>query len=127
MNAAHFMAVLLSWSGMQGRAEAQPAAALDAPDYSQPSAWAAYPARPSHAEDVPAGVSKGAERGAAVFFVHPTTYLASAVGNAAFDSGGEVAARVDDAVLRFQASVFNDCCRIFAPRYRQASDRKSVV
>jgi len=24
-------------------------------------------------------------------------------------------------VLRFQASVFNGCCRIFAPRYRQAS------
>jgi pimeloyl-ACP methyl ester carboxylesterase len=59
--------------------------------------------------------------GADVFFIHPTTYLSSVMGNAAFDVAGETTARVDDVVLRFQASVFNGCCRIFAPRYRQAS------
>jgi hypothetical protein len=58
-----------------------------------------------------------------VFFIHPTTYLAPVMGNASFDASGEVGARVDDVVLRFQASVFNGCCRIFAPRYRQASLR----
>jgi hypothetical protein len=43
--------------------------------------------------------------------------------NAEFDAPGEIEARVDDVVLRFQASVFNGCCTIFAPRYRQASLR----
>jgi hypothetical protein len=95
-----------------------------APEYSQPAAWAAYPGRPSHAQDVPEGVSAGAQDPrTAVFFIHPTTYLAPVMANAAYDAGGEVGARVDGAVLRFQASVFNSCCRIFAPRYRQASLR----
>jgi DUF3089 family protein len=91
-----------------------------APDYSQPKAWAAYPGRPSRADDTPDGVAKGTEkRKAAVFFVHPTTYLAAVIGNAPFDRD----TRVDDVVLKFQTSVFNLCCRIYAPRYRQASLR----
>ncbi len=123
MKAARLMATLLVLFGMQAPADAGRGPMLDAPDYTQPSAWAAYPGRPSHAEDVPAGVSRGGDQGVAVFFVHPTTYLAPVLGNAPFDAGGEVGARVDDAVLRQQASVFNACCRIFAPRYRQASLR----
>jgi hypothetical protein len=39
------------------------------------------------------------------------------------DAAGETGTRVDDGVLRFQASAFNGCCRIFASRYRQASLR----
>jgi len=114
------IAVLLtSWgvNGLTAVAETPSAA----PDYKQPSAWAAYPGRPSHADDLPQGVSKGVDRGIPVFFIHPTTDLRMVIGNAAFDAGGEVGARVDDVVLRFQASVFNGCCQIFAPRYRQAS------
>jgi len=97
--------------------------AQSAPDYSQPAAWAAYPGRHSHADDVPAGLSAGNEHDVGVFFIHPTTYLAPVMGNASYDASGEVGARVDEAVLRFQASVFNECCRVFAPRYRQASLR----
>lgn len=96
---------------------------LAAPDYTQPSAWLAYPGRASAADDVPLGVEKSADTRVAVFFIHPTTYLAAEIGNAAFDADGALAARGDRAVLRFQASVFNGCCRIFAPRYRQASLR----
>ena len=123
MKVARVAAVLLVLSGMQAFAEARVGSSLDAPDYSQPSAWAAYPGRPSHADDVPAGVSTGGDRDVAVFFIHPTTYLTPVVGNAPFDAAGEVGARVDDVVLRLQTSVFNACCRIFAPRYRQASLR----
>lgn len=94
-----------------------------APDYAQPAAWAAYPGRPSHADDVPAGVERGTDAGADVFFIHPTTYLAMSVGNAPFDVDGETGARIDTGVMKFQASVFNGCCRIFAPHYRQASLR----
>ncbi len=113
-------AVLL---GVQSMGLAHDESARGVPDYSQPAAWAAYPGRPSHADDLPVGVSKGGDPGVAVFFVHPTTYLALVIGNAAYDAQGEVGARVDDAVLRFQASVFNGCCSIYAPRYRQASLR----
>jgi hypothetical protein len=97
--------------------------APNAPNYSQPAAWAAYPGHPSHVDDLPQGVSKGTEKGVPVFFIHPTTYLAPVMGNAPYDARGEVEARVDDVVLRMQASVFNGCCTIFAPRYRQASLR----
>ncbi len=113
----------LALTGMQATALAASPNSLPAPDYSMPAAWAAYPGRLSHADDAPQGVPKGADRGVDVFFVHPTTYLAPVMGNAAFDAAGEVGARVDDVVLRFQTSVFNGCCRIFAPRYRQASLR----
>lgn len=92
------------------------------PDYRQPQAWAAYPDRPSHADDRPAGVAARTTAPAAdVFFIHPTTYLRSVVGNAPFDGPALARAWIDDAVLPLQASVFNGCCRIFAPRYRQAS------
>ena len=122
------MTVLLA-SGSLGVASAATERQTEAPDYAAPDAWAAYPGRSSHADDVPEGVAQSDDQTPSskpwpkvpVFFIHPTTYLAPVMGNAAYDAGGEVGARVDDAVLRFQASVFNDCCRIFAPRYRQAS------
>jgi hypothetical protein len=122
--AARVLLVALALGGMTGQVYADGDDSPIVPDYSQPAAWAGYPGRPSHAQDVPAGVPTGAaEPGTAVFFIHPTTYLALVMGNAAFDAGGEVGARVNEAVLRFQASVFNGCCRIFAPHYRQASIR----
>lgn len=92
-----------------------------APDYTRPEAWAAYPGTPGHADDTPPGLTAGHATGVPVFFVHPTTDLAPFVTNAAFAPGGAAQAEVDEAVMRFQASVFNDCCVIFAPRYRQAS------
>ena len=103
-----------------------PAAAAQlppAPDYERAAAWAALPGVPSHADDTPTGVSRAVDARVPVFFIHPTTDLAASVGNAPFDAPGRVTERVDEGVLRFQASVFNGCCRVFAPRYRQASLR----
>lgn len=94
-----------------------------APDYNQPSSWAAYPGTANGADDLPSDTAPAAAQDTPVFFVHPTTYLAPVIGNAAFDPGSAPEIRVDEAVLRFQASVFNGCCTIFAPRYRQASLR----
>jgi hypothetical protein len=62
-----------------------------------------------------------AERTADVFFIHPTTYLATAISNARYDEPGATRTRLEQGVLRFQASAFNGCCRIYAPRYRQAA------
>src|SRR6202008_1474143 len=94
-----------------------------APDYASPAAWAAWPGRASTAEEVPPGTPAvpASERSADVFFVHPTTYLATGVANARYDEPGGPRARLEHGVLRFQASAFNGCCRIYAPRYRQAS------
>ena len=115
------IAILLASWLFCGRAAASGEAPPAAPDYANPAAWAAYPGRPGHAADLPEGLAKGFDTGVAVFFIHPTTYLAPVMANAAYDAGGEVGARVDDVVLRLQTSVFNGCCRIYAPRYRQAS------
>jgi hypothetical protein len=123
--AVHGFAALVivcgSWLAIPPNALATTSTSLPAPDYSRPASWAAYLGVPSHADDVPSGMARTAASGTPVFFVHPTTYLAAVVGNASFESGSEIERRVDDAVLRFQASVFNGCCAIFAPRYRQAS------
>ena len=55
-----------------------------------------------------------------VFFVHPTTFKGNKLWLAPFDVSDE-AAPLNAPVLLGQASVFNGCCRIYAPRYRQAS------
>lgn len=100
------------------------AAAPPAPDYADRNSWAAYPGAPGPEEDTPEGVAKTplTQRNAVdVFFIHPTTYLTLSIGNARYDESGATRTRLEIGVLRFQASVFNHCCRIFAPRYRQAS------
>ena len=117
---AGLLALLLAYGWLEptSAAATNPPAA---PDYATPETWAAYPGTASRADDVPPGLSTTAATTTPVFFVHPTTYLAPITANADFAPGGAVQAGVDDAVMRFQASVFNGCCVIFAPRYRQAS------
>jgi hypothetical protein len=94
-----------------------------APDYADPAAWAALPGHPSGADATPAGVPApgNGPHHADTFFIHPTTFLALAQANAAYDQGGLSGAAVDRGTLRFQASAFNACCDIYAPQYRQAS------
>jgi len=95
-----------------------------APDYAQADAWAAWPGRPSEADVVPPGIVEPAFPAAGradVFFIHPTTYLFGSAPNARFDEPGITSTQIRRGVLRFQASAFNGCCRIYAPLYRQAS------
>jgi hypothetical protein len=100
------------------------ASAPPSPDYSRADAWAAWPDHPSGADTVPPGLEEkplsDAEK-ADVFFIHPTTYLWGASANARYDEPGLTSRRIDRGVLRFQASAFNSCCRIYAPHYRQAA------
>jgi hypothetical protein len=94
-----------------------------APDYAQPAAWAAWPGRASGADSVPPGLDHAAsgEQKADTFFIHPTTYLSGPAANARYDEPDATSERIDRGVLRFQASAFNACCRIYAPHYRQAA------
>lgn len=91
-----------------------------APDYADAASWAALPQSEDYADYTPEGVTPAQATAAAdVFFIHPTTYLSTSDANAAFDEPAS-AKGVDELVMKHQASVFNACCRIYAPRYRQA-------
>jgi len=98
-------------------------ATAPAPDYVSPEAWAARPGHEDTAADAPAGVASHSHDDVDVFFIHPTTDLRPVIDNAAFDASGRADTSLRNGVLRFQASVFNDCCRIYAPHYRQATLR----
>ena len=99
-----------------------PAAPPPPPDYSRADSWAAWPGRASSADTIPPGITDAAlpeDQKADVFFIHPTTYLTGGR-NARYDEPGLASTQIDQGVLRFQASAFNGCCRIYAPHYRQA-------
>ena len=94
-----------------------------APDYADPRAWAALPDRVDAADVVPENDSFGdRQRSAAVdvFYIHPTTYRGAENWNQPLDDAA-TNAWTDESVIARQAAVFNACCRVFAPRYRQAT------
>ncbi|MBM0104242.1 DUF3089 domain-containing protein [Steroidobacter sp. S1-65] len=92
------------------------------PDYSREQSWAALPNRVDSADALPAiGVmDQQASAAVDVFFIHPTTYFGTDNWNQSVDDA-RVNQLTDMFVMRGQASVFNSCCRIYAPRYRQAT------
>jgi len=90
-----------------------------APDYAQGGAWMAWPGRDGLERSTPPGF-KAIDEAAApadLFFIHPTTYTHNDVWNAAFDAD----AAMNKPVLLDQISIFNGCCRLYAPHYRQSS------
>ena len=89
-----------------------------APDYTRAQAWAALPTRADGADVAPRGERPARAPVADVFFVPPTTFLGGKRWNAAIDDAA-VNARTDSTSLRSQASAFNACCAVYAPRYRQ--------
>ncbi|MES3021546.1 MAG: DUF3089 domain-containing protein [Pseudomonadota bacterium] len=93
-----------------------------APEYADGIAWLALPARAGLELSTPRPLLPLAAGQAAadVFFIHPTTYKGNAVMNAPYDAS-DLAAPLNAPVLIGQLGVFNGCCRMYAPRYRQAS------
>ena len=93
-----------------------------APDYNDPDHWAALPHRDDWSDRVPVGDFADMQDTAAVdvFFLHPTTYLSSDGWNQSLEDTA-TNQMTDEFVMQGQASVFNGCCRIYAPRYRQAT------
>ena len=98
--------------------EAQPAPAADA--YADPKLWLARPDKPGNAALwLPPGVAATKPGAAAIFFVHPTSYLDKSHWNAPLDdadANGRAAL-----FLQGQASAFSAAGEIWAPRYRQAT------
>jgi hypothetical protein len=110
--------VLLRNATPKGHFEAP--ASASGPDYSKADGWIARPDIPHNAAGwLPDGVERGATGPAAVFYIHPTTYLRSDRWNAPLyesDSGSR-----DQLFVQSQASAFNGAGEVWAPRYRQAA------
>ncbi|GAB4032295.1 DUF3089 domain-containing protein [Spirosoma gilvum] len=114
------------------------------PDYSNLYYWAASPHKHDVSDSIPAFL-KAEQRDtlADVFFIHPTTFgtgihsevdasaptqqrtnLLAELRNSAWNadlSDTALNRTTDLRPILYQASVFNGSCRVFAPRYRQAS------
>jgi Protein of unknown function (DUF3089) len=111
--------VLINQAVPQGHFEA--AEAGGGPDYSRGESWLA---RPDKRDDAsrwrPGGVAETPAGNAAVFYIHPTTYLERDRWNAPLESGGDTEFRTR-LFVQSQASAFNGVGQIWAPRYRQAA------
>ncbi len=92
-----------------------------APDYADAASWAALPGKPGPAGLVPAGVAPSpADPKVDVFFIHPTGYMNGADWNSPLDADSQTEENTRW-MMANQASAFNGCCAIYAPRYREAS------
>ncbi len=94
------------------------------PDYNNLNFWASHPWKQDPADSIPQPLRKQfvADSSVDVFFLHPTTYTEK---NKPFGSNAPVDdatlnAKTDYSTILYQASIFNEAGRVFAPRYRQA-------
>lgn len=92
-----------------------------APDYADASAWSALPDREDAGDPAPTGVAPADQTHAPVdvFYVHPTSYVANRW-NGPYDDA-TLNADTDRVATGIQATAFNGCCAVYAPRYRQAN------
>lgn len=97
---------------------------LPADAYDDPGMWIARPdIKANPALWTPAGVKPADQRGkAAVFFIHPTSYITT-FGDAHWNArlGDKDANATAKRFVASQASAFNAAGAIWAPRYRQAN------
>lgn len=118
-----FCSLCLSACSTVPKAPFDPTASGQAPDYSLDESWAALPWVEDNADRCPPGLKdKQANAAADVFFVHPTLYYGKRAWrqwNPTMDNTA-LNKSTDDIAMLYQASVFNQAAKIYAPRYRQA-------
>jgi len=89
------------------------------PDYGQKSSWAADGGGDSNMwGPLDQKLEYPESRTVDVFFIHPTTYFSNDRWNQDV-ADADTNKRTDDGPIKNQASAFNACCRLYAPRYRQ--------
>ena len=92
----------------------------DARAYATAEMWIARPDKPGNpALWTPQGFQPASKPEAAIFFIHPTSFLDTRTWNAPLDDAD--ANNRAALFLRGQASAFNSVGEIWAPRYRQAT------
>lgn len=100
------------------------------PYYSNLNFWAAHPWKKDLSDSVPKPLLNTYQQDslADVFFIHPTTLTTKndTNWNAEIDDA-QINSKTDYSTILYQASVFNEKCRVFAPRYRQAHIRSFYV
>ncbi|NKB99452.1 MAG: DUF3089 domain-containing protein [Pseudomonadales bacterium] len=92
------------------------------PDYANPHNWAGLPSRRGPEDLTPPGHTAATQGSAPVdvFFVHPTGYLSD--GPWVFSMDTNTATEENTVwMMANQASAYNGCCNVYAPRYRQAN------
>ena len=93
------------------------------PDYSDLNYWAAHPLKWDPSDSIPKPLRKEKTDSLVdVFFLHPTIYtteLKDSSLNADIDDA-YLNAKTDYSSILYQASVFNQYARIYAPRFREA-------
>ena len=94
----------------------------DPPDYGLRTHWAAWPDEENPADLLPEMIQSVPphQRIASAFFVHPTTYGGREHWVQPMDHL-ETITDTDQGTISIQASAFNGCCRVYAPRYRQSN------
>jgi hypothetical protein len=111
--------VLIKSAAPKGHFEA--AKAGGGPDYTQAASWVARPGLPDDPSRwLPDGTDPDDPGKAAIFYIHPTTYLERDRWNAPIDANGDVAFRTR-LFVQSQASAFNRAGEVWAPHYRQAA------
>lgn len=93
-----------------------------APNYQDTLAWAALPEMKDSADHIPAMglIDIQPTAWVDVFYIHPTSYFSRRHWNAPVDLK-KMVKHTDEGTMTHQASVFNGSCKIYAPRYRQAT------
>lgn len=92
----------------------------DIPNYNDTDYWAAHPWKKDPSDSVPKPLGGQVRDSLAdVFFIHPTTYTEAKVNWNADVNDALLNAKTDYSTILYQGSVFNQHCRVFAPRYRQ--------
>jgi Protein of unknown function (DUF3089) len=125
-NISHFLFLLIALSvASEARDNKLPPFDLNkapkSPDYSQGKYWSALPFRQDAADVIPDAETwiSDSSKQVDVFYIYPTIFTKGSEWNADL-SDEKLNQRIDDKPVRYQASVFNASCRVYAPRYRQA-------
>jgi hypothetical protein len=92
-----------------------------APDYSLKKNWSALPFHKDEADVIPSSETwvDDSLKTVDVFYIYPTIYMSGKTWCADVNNQ-KLNKRIDTKPVKYQASVFNKSCRVYAPRYRQA-------
>jgi len=95
------------------------------PDYGNLNYWAAHPWKHDPSDSVPLPLQKNYQPDSTIdiFFLYPTSYTDRTMPygwNAPIDDSA-INRKTDYNSILYQASIFNEAGRVFAPRYRQAN------
>jgi len=113
--------ILCSCSVAKPKTVFNPKQTGEAPKYSDAYYWAALPTKTDPSDEVPFGLETMNMQEIDVFFIHPTSYISKKHGSSwnANILNNEINEITDKGAIRYQASIFNEYAKVYAPRYRQ--------